>query len=723
MKRLVTICSNIYVSRYVSAEFSLAIGQWVTTCRRDVDLSRVPSDSGIRNLPSISGLGPDIAKAGTSYLPQTASQKDKKRRIEELDEYRARKGFSKSNPNVEKADSINISSSTNGSDEIYSPLTDPQEIRVLELAPGKFGDDLRGRLHTCLVDIEYSKTWDRSLAYIPKTLHAVSQNTGQSVWFTALSYVWGDIVFAIPIFINGKQFLTTPNLNDALRHLRQEDIAIILWVDQLCINQNDLEEKSQQVLLMSKIYFRAWTTIVWLGKEDDHSNEAIDLVLGIGEKLQYYMREGTPSVDEIERMSLPRPGFPQWAVLRQLLRRPWFRRIWVIQEVVISYDVTFQCGFKNFSWGDLTMFVRCMIEQDLIQYLGTPEDVGPGYQHVDHIARMKTYHESFQHQPDLLTVLVDGRTALATDSRDKVFAVMGMSATQICPDYTKKISDLYLEVAQVNAQNDVINLLCCVDHPYDVPAELPSWVPDWSMIRDSTSLAYHGQGSGIYQAARSNEVVETLGRDKTLELPGIFVDSIRSVKETVDPDLEELIRNKGSTNDLVSASIDLVLGNCQSYPSGCRLLDAFWQTLVAGKDYTGLRKPPQEYSQIFALLLDTCTGRAPSFPDQPIFKRRLTINNLKFRQPSRTYREVQQAFNSALKGRRIGITEKKYVGLFPKTANVGDRICVFKGGWVPFLVRQNKDDANCRLVGECYLHGIMNGEVMVSPEWQKVVLI
>ncbi|KAJ9647155.1 hypothetical protein H2199_002141 [Coniosporium tulheliwenetii] len=93
--------------------------------------------------------------------------------------------------------------------------------------------------------------------------------------YGALSYVWGDPSVTTPIIVNGVEVQVTTNLDSALRHICQERFPLILWVDAICINQEDLAERSQQVQLMGKIYSQAEGVMVWLGEAAEKSDLAL----------------------------------------------------------------------------------------------------------------------------------------------------------------------------------------------------------------------------------------------------------------------------------------------------------------------------------------------------------------------------------------------------------------------------------------------------------------
>lgn len=99
--------------------------------------------------------------------------------------------------------------------------------------------------------------------------------------YTALSYTWGNPLATTPILVNGVETEVTLNLEAALRHIRKPEYDVILWVDALCINQNDVAEKNHQVEMMREIFAGAELVIAWLGSASGDSDLAME-VLGKG---------------------------------------------------------------------------------------------------------------------------------------------------------------------------------------------------------------------------------------------------------------------------------------------------------------------------------------------------------------------------------------------------------------------------------------------------------
>jgi hypothetical protein len=137
-------------------------------------------------------------------------------------------------------------------------------------------------------------------------------------------------------------------------------------------------------------------------------------------------------------------------------------------------------------------------------------------------------------------------------------------------------------------------------------------------------------------------------------------------------------------------------------------------TVVAGKDETCMSKSPPEYAEILSLLCDETSGREPSISGQIYSPRQLkglfSLEDLKKRSVGRTFQAFKRAYRAAMLNRRLCWTQKGYLGLAPRYTRPGDIVCVFMGSAVPFVVRP-REDGRSLLVGECYVHGVMDGQL------------
>ena len=170
--------------------------------------------------------------------------------------------------------------------DLYIPLDKSKhEIRVLTLQAGHPGSSLSCKLTNVPLG-DYSRypegvyRWSDGQTLSPGwQAHPAEQEQVQWVpTYEALSYAWGDPDSTCPVNVNGVEMRITTNLFAALSALRQHETDKALWVDALCINQRNIQERSDQVQRMRTIYQRAQQTILWLGDADQSSDWAMQLL-------------------------------------------------------------------------------------------------------------------------------------------------------------------------------------------------------------------------------------------------------------------------------------------------------------------------------------------------------------------------------------------------------------------------------------------------------------
>ena len=225
----------------------------------------------------------------------------------------------------------------------YSPL-DPRQrqIRLIQLEPGAWPDGIRCSIHTISFD-------------------------GQPV-YDALSYVWGDPNNRKPIQLNGHSFEVTENLWIVLRRLRDHGIRRELWIDAICINQSDNEEKSQQVSMMRDIYGGCQEAIIWLGEDPDVAetgsksmvaSRACDMLELLGADRHFHELPCFSASDR-NRNEISKEYTVHFEAFRKLVDAPWWKRIWVIQEMVLPKNIRYLYASEEFSYMRLRSVVRVL---------------------------------------------------------------------------------------------------------------------------------------------------------------------------------------------------------------------------------------------------------------------------------------------------------------------------------------------------------------------------
>ena len=212
---------------------------------------------------------------------------------------------------------------------------------------------------------------------LPPTLHTAAQNANKAFLhgslktvdladapsYIGLSYVWGSSANLKSFELNGHEVKITENLAMALEHIQEELDEVTLWIDALCIDQSNVEEKSAQVQRMRDIYAAAEYTLVWLGPAAEISDVIMNSLeaqirryIDMGEQptslcgsartidiVRRYMENKPETMDLYKE-----PSFRKLVVGHQdLLSREWWRRVWVLQEFFVAKDVYFQCGSRR----------------------------------------------------------------------------------------------------------------------------------------------------------------------------------------------------------------------------------------------------------------------------------------------------------------------------------------------------------------------------------------
>ena len=161
---------------------------------------------------------------------------------------------------------------------------------------------------------------------------------------------------------NGQIINIAKNLNSALRHLRRENASRGLWVDALCIKQDEIADKNCFIPIMHKIYSTAEGTIVWLGEASTDSDDAISILEDAASRASHLASgasQRSMTTADILREAHNETDTKTWKALANFGLRPWWSRVWVMQEIASSKKfITVQCGRRTTNWYKLVMGIR-----------------------------------------------------------------------------------------------------------------------------------------------------------------------------------------------------------------------------------------------------------------------------------------------------------------------------------------------------------------------------
>ncbi|KAK0662480.1 heterokaryon incompatibility protein-domain-containing protein [Cercophora samala] len=350
--------------------------------------------------------------------------------------------------------------------------------------------------------------WDRRW-----TLEVAPLATTQ---YKALSYVWGDPKNPLPIQCNGVELRVTRNLYWALQHLSINFPSQRLWVDAICIDQNDsAPEKGEQLDLMGEIYFQAEEVLIWLTESflPDNTHLCFQACKVYAErwrdkefkmKLLAQLWAGADFIDQnlngihdatIAAALREDNPFTESIILGllQILRHPYWSRVWVIQEMSLAFKSRILTENCTLDWDDFKILILTM-EKCLPWFL---RGMGPNFRALDETTRIQKDQgpRLFYGLSDLL---VQFRWSCAKDGRDKVYGLLGLLHLDDHhffmddlpgPKGAISIAQCYTHIAfKILQQSQDLTLLVQCSSPSFIKRDktLPSWVPDWEY--DSTHL-------------------------------------------------------------------------------------------------------------------------------------------------------------------------------------------------------------------------------------------
>jgi hypothetical protein len=542
----------------------------------------------------------------------------------------------------------------------------------------------------------------------------------------------------------------TISLHEALQNLRAiADIGPkIFWVDQICINQVDIEERDRQVAMMGTIYKTATRVITYIGPEHPGDREGIQLIETVLYEISQEEEELYASLDALEAESLMERKFPAhessvWDSGASILYRTWSTRVWMIQENVINQNTIMVCGTIAFLWSPVSTKLLelffCMFPDrykfailDRKESLITLEKL-PSIS-IGHIIYLRAViNEKGLKSIPLLDLLRMSRNFACKDPRDRIYAILGLAsdvdALGIVRDYSKTAEEVFIDAAVRLLQANSVDLLNLVSNTKEI--KLPSWVPDWSPPR-SRLLSKPGLvliPATEYCASGDTACSWNFNRDQSLlTVKGAVSDVIRTIDNLIinasllahEPDLalDEYPRMmqvlRKVCDDLGYKMVwdsSIPVNLLDSIP--VNLLDPLSRTIIANQHFRGNMegKEPSafftSYLNMYRFLYDTAIFRRDG-GQQP-------------QQPNTTTQAEASKFSEyamIAEGRSLGVTENKRLCLVPSEARVGDNVAILLGGKTTYILRPIEGD-RFEFLGEAYVHGLMNREALKDDNFQK----
>ncbi|KAM5356641.1 hypothetical protein ACJ41O_003287 [Fusarium nematophilum] len=581
------------------------------------------------------------------------------------------------------------------------------------------------------------------------TFHLEKVSLDSNPTYNALSYTWGEPVFSRRLFIGDAFLDVTPSLHDCLQHLGGY-VGKRIWIDALCINQVDDEEKSHQVQGMSRVYRQAAQVLIWLGTSADGSDEAMRGIAAYGKeasdagilnlKLEHF--SAWPDVGEDEELvrtrdkllelmkkaadaegddsrvddRLPRVAFAN------LTRRSYFTRVWVRQEITLAQNAAVICGRHTTTVEHchaLILFCGLLIPWEILEYQAgrmtrfpgpfsleelmaapSPRDLQITAVPSDAVGSALSSRRRYRNQgPEPLHKLLQQLYVRwskdipqCKDPRDKIWGMAGivsdMDELGLEVNYKNGVEEVYESTARALLRQGHVDMLkWCRSEQINSP----SWVPNWALpIQSSWS---EDAATSLFKAtgAKSQPSSQDDIVPGSISLQGVLVDTISEVGSVWRADADKEF-DLSACEVMMKELIPLL--EKSRYPED-KKMDALWRIPIGDKELPEsspywIRATERSEKQFLALVSDEASSES-------------------------TYSyKTCMGYNPMA---RPVASEQGYIGLGPSNAEPGDVIVLLFGGSTPFVLRPRADEQEGHLlVGEAYIYGCMDGELVENVD-------
>ncbi|POS71690.1 hypothetical protein DHEL01_v209915 [Diaporthe helianthi] len=559
-----------------------------------------------------------------------------------------------------------------------------------------------------------SVTDRRPLGYILTTVRL-----SEAPVFYALSYCWGSATRDKDIVCNGKLLNVTAHLKRGIHELQAIPMLASswVWIDQISINQDDLDERAQQVGLMRAIYYKAIRTVVWLGPSDGPCEGGYALseklselcqreeysFCNLGWKWRHPKRKLNADLDDCLRLGLPRLNSRPWLELYNMLKKPWFNRIWVIQEVELSRESPkLVYGGKARDFFPLVKAGHWIGGSKILHRGPEPERLAPAPLTsfcLEDIFLILNSHQYWSLE-SLILYTLDHE---ATDPRDHIFALLGLSPfwpTSLEPDYKcppwKIFQRVTIWLIEYSGYLRPLLLVGSTDGTKDDAH--PSWVPDygskpsmpcptglWCKPRHDVQVTLPWWRASGSLRAKIPEDQES----RTLSLDGFEVDQILWTYDggvTEDKGDSILFRWFEAAAGAVLWSYDSFHRDVDYDSLLTSLFKAFVRIIFAVYYEDGISPP--KLADVLEYMDIQQAAENPREGYYRTMRTRIVSSVLRDSAPPANSCEVSQLieyFNTRYWN--IFLTQRGDLGIARRAGRVGDTVAVLRGGAMPFILR------------------------------------
>ncbi|CAI6332668.1 unnamed protein product [Periconia digitata] len=532
--------------------------------------------------------------------------------------------------------------------------------------------------------------------------------------YEAVTYVWGTESASASVELAGRTVPISPTLHNALLRFRRPDRKRTLWIDQLCIKQDDLDEKMQQVRLMRTIYSSCTQCVVWMGEMRQNltladADAAFQFLRCMGEVAQ----TGNQNIDLPAVIRDNMDGMNRALMSVGSQENQWWNRVWTVQEACLPKHRTIQWGPLTLPWTILDAaswtWTSTVWGHDTLPR-ETFEALGHIMVHTIWLRHSREGSDSIFHE------IHKWRFRQAKNSLDKVYGLLGicepgrLPLTERC-DYSVSPAHMFATLTREMIL-DHGGLQPLTPYPRQdrsvTTPDNPSWAVDLrsTALKDAPDMYYQIHGYYFYDANKHlgaidlDRIRSEMGQD-VLTLDGVCVGTIERVepgyrpsrnREDNFPNTEALLPAWYRTAMLVEGRREL--SESTMYPGG-------------GGRYT------RKEAFLRLVLGDVMRNREQDFERDVSGPDLDDVEKMMEQKGAHVPYETRFTAYGMMANQNLFMTSNGLMGIGHIDVRAGDEVWIFKGGKVPFAIRPQAVEAGSgySFLGHCYVQGVMRGEV------------
>lgn len=576
-----------------------------------------------------------------------------------------------------------------------------QDIRIFQLLPGTSGSQVSGRL-----------------------VHHDMQGSNAIQSYEALSYRWGSTLKARTIQLGqNPDFKVTAALEAALQVLRSSEKARMIWIDALCINQGDIQERNRQVQLMRRIYMNAKTVRIWLDVDIDPTCAAMIKLHSLDDQ-------------STEKDLGDDPSF--WEPLCAVFKDHYWMRVWIQQEISNATSLVIQCRRVLMPVINCYHYIRITSDRTVALDFNTPIwldwlDIRPNLRLPKRFGLIDSSSHPVQGSTlseedlSLLVTLSSSFKLECTDDRDRLYGILHLAQDYVEGDipisYEHSVSEVYTSVVEFMLRKyRSLNFLLYAGINWRGPSRdraVPTWVPDWRdpSMRTWLSHSPKEQPGLLLLTTKLRSAISSDGA--VLQTYGIRIDRIEHIYHL--PEGAALYSTPMATFlDICRTIVQKSASTGHESENEGSNVDAFglpqWHALV--RILSGVDLLKREDSSANSILRGVVTGSADDLikahhsseaktRDQPLMIDIIHPNTPAKSEPGEVFARLVWGVigkHQPYVGKNGGI------GMALLSAEVGDDVWIIRGCDQPMVLRSNGDHS--LVVGEGSYDGANRGELL-----------